>query len=111
MLYIRISLMKPKRGQEREVASMMDDLVAFYREQDGFVDGFKLMAADEMGDIGRVTVWKSEAAADATAQMEHVLSVRSRLNPLVEEGSHDERSFHAEEAAKPLSELVHRLGL
>lgn len=111
MLYVRISLMKPRPGHGHDVAAIMDDLVAFYRKQDGFVDGYKLMAADETGDIGRITVWKSEAAADATAQMDHVLSVRSTLTPLVEEGSHEERSFHAEEAGKPLSQLAHKLGL
>jgi quinol monooxygenase YgiN len=97
MLYIRLSLMKPKAGRERDVAAMMDQLVSFYREQQGFVHGYKLTAEDETGDIGRVTVWTSKEAADHVAQSNHVLSLRSDLMPLLEDGSDIERSFHAEE--------------
>ena len=63
----------------------------------------------ETGDIGRVTVWKSQEDADNTAQTNHVLSRRSDLIPLIEEGSHEERSFFAEEESKLLSLLLHKL--
>ncbi|MEX2225115.1 MAG: hypothetical protein WEB52_01550 [Dehalococcoidia bacterium] len=111
MLYIRLSLMNPKPGKDHEVAAIMDDLVTYYKQQDGFVDGYKLRAADETGDIGRVTVWRSEEEADRTAQNTHVMSRRSDLMPLIEEGSHEERSFFAEEESKPLSQLLRKLGL
>jgi len=111
VLYIRLSLMTPKPGKEAEVAAMMDNLVDLYRQHEGFIDGYKLSAADETGDIGRVTVWRSEADADQTAQTTHVMSRRSDLMPLIEEGSHEERSFFAEDASRPLSQLVHKLRL
>jgi len=111
MVYIRLSLMKAKPGREYEVAELMDQLVTAYKSQPGFMDGYKLRAADADGHIGRVTIWTSEEAADQTAQSNHVLSLRSDLMRLVEDGSHEERSFWAEEVSKPLSRLLHKLGL
>jgi len=101
--------MKPKPGKEFEVAAIMDDLVTFYKQHEGFVDGYKLLAADETADIGRVTIWRSEVDADRTAQSTHVMSRRSDLMPLIEEGSHEERSFVAEEESKPLAQLLQKL--
>ena len=106
MLYIRVSLMVPKEGCDREVAETMDDLVAFYDEQPGFVGGYKLRSADGNRYIGRVTVWQSEEAADAAAQTTHVLARRSELQPLIEQESHLERSFDAAEGAQSLAELI-----
>jgi len=111
VLYVRLSLMKPKPGKEAEVAAIMDDLVSLYKQQEGFVDGYKLRAADESADIGRITIWRTEENADHTAQSTQVMARRSDLMPLIEEGSHEERSFFAEESSKPLSQLLHKLGL
>jgi quinol monooxygenase YgiN len=111
VLYIRSSLMRAKPGREHEVAALMDQLVTYYKQQDGFVYGYKLKSADETGDIGRVTIWKSEEAADLVAQSHHVLALRSDLMPLLEDGSHEERSFWAEEESKPLTQLLHKLGI
>ena len=99
MAYVRISLMRPKTGHTSDVARIMLDLLSFYRTQTGYVDGFLLRSTDGDGEIGRVTIWRSEADTDATAQTAHVLSTRSRLMPLIEDESHVERSFEAEEAA------------
>ncbi len=106
MLYIRVSLMSPKEGCDREVAQIMDDLMAIYEQQPGFVHGHKLRSADGSRLIGRVTVWESEQAADAVAQATHVMARRSELQPLIEEDSHIERSFDATEGAQSLAELV-----
>jgi hypothetical protein len=103
--------MKAKPGKDLEVAALMDQLVTFYKQQDGFVDGYKLRAADESGDIGRVTVWRSGDDADRVAQSTHVMALRSDLLAIVEEGSHAERSFDAQDESKPLSHLLHKLGL
>jgi quinol monooxygenase YgiN len=111
MLYVRISLMTPHPGHERAVAEIMDDLVSFYAKQPGYVSGYKLAAADGLGDVGRVTIWKSEHDAEAAAQTNHVLSKRSELNELIEEDSHVERSYAAEDESSLLARLIHRLGL
>jgi hypothetical protein len=103
--------MHPVPGKAEEVARIMDDLVEFYSKQPGWISGYKLQSADEVGDIGRVTVWKSLEDADAAAQTNHNMSKRSDLIPLIEEGSHEERSFHAEEETKLLTGLLRRLGI
>lgn len=108
MPYIRISLMKPTPGNERDVAAIMDDLVTFYQQQQGFIDGYKLRADDETGEIGRVTVWTSEEAADHVAQLNHVLSQRSALMRFIQDGSHQERGFYAAEAKTPLADNMTR---
>ena len=109
MYYIRMSLMRPRAGYEAQVASIMDDLVTHYSKQPGYVLGYKLLAADEDGDVGRVTVWISQQTADAVAQSGHVLSVRSELLPLVEEDSSVERSFLAEDEKGQLAGIIDRL--
>ncbi len=63
MLYVRLSTMMPRPGKEDAVAAIMDDLVSYYATQPGFVAGYKLKAADEIGSVGRVTVWESPGAS------------------------------------------------
>jgi hypothetical protein len=96
LVYIRLSLMKAKPGRESDVAAITDRLVAFYRQQPGFITGYALRAADGTGDSGRVTIWESEEAADQVAQSNHNMSLRADLIPLVEDGTDVERSFWAE---------------
>jgi hypothetical protein len=96
VLYVRLSLMTPTPGDEDKVSAIMDDLLNFFAAQRGFVAGYKLKSADASREVGRVTVWRSEAEADTVAQMNHVLARRSELTPMIVEGSHQERSFVAE---------------
>ena len=91
MPWVRMSLMKPKTGRGAEVDQLLTELADYFAEQDGFLEGYLLRAKD--GLVGRVTVWETEASADHSAQSNHVMSVRSRLNPDVEEGSHEEHAF------------------
>ncbi len=91
MAYVRVSLMQPKASRHAEVKELMDELAHFFAKQAGFLEGYGLYSSDAL--VGRVTVWDSEAAADAAAQSTHVLAVRSRLNNDVEAGSHQEHAF------------------
>ena len=97
MPHIRMSLMTPKHGHADDVMKIMEDLLKFYRSQTGFIDGYTVRSADEIGDVGRVTIWRTAADTDAAAQTPHVLSTRSDLLPLIAEDSHIERSFHADQ--------------
>lgn len=91
MPYVRVSLMQPKTGRNDEVSALLDDLGAHFASQPGYLDGYGLHSND--GLVGRVTVWESASAADAAAQGDHVLAVRSRLNTDVVDGSHQEHAF------------------
>ena len=107
MPHIRMSLMTPKHGHADDVAQIMEDLLKFYRSQPGFIDGYTLRSADEIGDVGRVTIWRTAADTDAAAQTPHVLSTRSDLLPLIAEDSHIERSFHADQPVGVMPSPAH----
>jgi quinol monooxygenase YgiN len=95
MPYIRISIMKPLAGSEPEVTEINEELVALYRQQEDCLQNYFMRAADRSGEVGRVSVWRSEEAAEQAATAERSMSLRSRLNVLVQAG-HQERSFVAE---------------
>lgn len=92
MSYLRISIMEPKRGAAPEVEQINRDLVDFYRQQKNCIECYLIVAADQSGEIGRVSLWESKAAADGAANAQHSLALRSRLHQLVEPGRSD-RSF------------------
>jgi hypothetical protein len=98
-IYVRLSLMQPKSGQEADVSQILTDLVAFYAQQPGYIRGFTLVSPARENQIGRLTFWLTEHDAENVAQTQHVLSLRAELLRLVESGSHLERSFVAEETA------------
>lgn len=93
--YVRLSLMNPKTGRDELVSGLMDNLLQFFANQPGYVRGYSLLSGDPQGRVGRVTMWKSEEDADRAANSQHVLSLRSELLQLIEEGSHVERSYNA----------------
>jgi len=112
MLHVRLSLMRAKSGQERALAAAIDELVALYLDQRGFVAAYKLSSSDDaMPDIGRVTVWRSKRDAGAAAQSHHVMAKRAEVLALLEDDTLLERSFHAEDGARPLARLVQRMRL
>ena len=94
MPYIRISLMPPAEGKSDEVKRLNQELSAFYIAQDGCLQSFVITAADGSGELGRVSIWQSEATADHAASHEHSMSLRSRLHLAVKRG-HVDRSFLA----------------
>jgi hypothetical protein len=93
MPYIRISLMQPKMGQTEALNSLLDRLVSYYEQQPGYVTGFRLKNIDGSGRVGRLGVWVSEEDAERAANTDHDLALRSELNMVVDEDSHEEYSF------------------
>ena len=98
MSYVRISLMTPRPGRAADAARLLDAVIDFCHTQPGYLGGFRLESGDESGMIGRVTIWEDEHNADAVAQTDHMLALRSALNVVVVEGTHEERGFRAYEA-------------
>jgi quinol monooxygenase YgiN len=92
MTYVRVSTMTPLAGREEEAGQVNQELVDFYRTQEGCVSSHFVKAADASGEQGRISFWTSEPAADEAATQEHSLYLRSRLHLLVQRG-HQERSF------------------
>ena len=65
MAYARITFMKPIAGREEDAATLNRDLVGLYREQAGCQLSHTLVATDGSGEIGRMSLWESENAADS----------------------------------------------
>ena len=97
MPYVRVSLMRSKNQLSPEAAKIVDDLISYMAGQPGYITGWRMTAQDGTALLGRITIWNTEADADRAAQTDHVLALRSQLNPLVEEGSHDEHAFEGQE--------------
>ena len=94
MSYIRTSLMTPAQRREAEARGFNQELSAFYRAQEGRRDCFVITAADGSGELGRLSVWDSEEAAERAANHQHSMSLRSQLHLSVQPGQ-AERSFFA----------------
>ncbi len=96
-MFVRISYMHPKEGQEARLKDILQKLSAYYREQSGYEGGYILnpYSGAAAGDRrwGRVGFWESEDAAEHAAQAEHSMALRSELARIVAEDSHFEFTF------------------
>ena len=92
MTYIRVSTMTPLAGREEEASRVNQELVDYYRTQEGCISSHFVKAADSSGEQGRISFWTSERIADEAATQERSLELRSSLHLLVRHG-HQERSF------------------
>ncbi|GBD13376.1 hypothetical protein HRbin24_01404 [bacterium HR24] len=95
MAYIRVSLMRAAPGHEGEVERLNRELVAYYRRFPGCLGTYYVRSADGSGEVGRVSIWESDDAADRAANDDHSMAVRSQLHLLIQPG-HQDRSFQAE---------------
>ena len=103
--YVRLSLMVPKPGKLDEVLEIHRKLVEWLAGQPGFVRGY-VITGDHWGRVGHLNVYRSERDADRVAQTDHVLAIRSELLRLIDDESHVERFYTAQDpqlAAKPAS--------
>ena len=100
-VYVRLSLARPKAGNEGGVAKIEDDLMAFFARQPGYLHGYQIVGGDSEGRVGRLTLWESYQHADQAAQTEHVLAQRSELLLLIEDDIHVEDSWVAREVEPP----------
>jgi heme-degrading monooxygenase HmoA len=90
--YVRVSLMRPRAGEEERVRELIDRLVSFFSTQPGFLSGYRLEPVEPDGYMGRIGVWETAEQADRAAQANLDLALRSQMNMSLEE--HLEYSFH-----------------
>jgi hypothetical protein len=93
--------MIPKANRIAEAGQLLDAVAHLCEGQQGFLKGYRLEQADDSGMIGRVTIWTDEHSADAVAQTDRMLALRSSLNQVVRKGSHQERGFWAYDTSLP----------
>lgn len=96
-MFVRISYMHPKEGQEERLRELLQKLSAYYRDQSGYQGGYILNpyagAQAEDRRWGRVGFWETVDNAERAAQAEHSMALRSELARIVVEDSHYEFTF------------------
>lgn len=98
-MFVRVSHMNAKDGQETHLVEVLTKLSASYREQPGYLGGVILSpypgATGDARRYGRVGTWETQDAAEDAAQQGHAMALRAELTRIVEEDSHYEFSFEA----------------
>lgn len=79
MPFVRLTLATPRPERVAEVRRHYEDLVAYLRDKPGFVDGWVVVGSADTGDVGRMTLWESEEAANHAANDPHAMSLHSEL--------------------------------
>lgn len=92
MTYIRLSIAKPRHGQETRLADLMKQVAEAASSQPGCRESYLLEPHDDSGEVVRITLYEDEASADHAANDAHMMSLRSEIN-LASEAPHEERGF------------------
>ncbi len=92
MPYIRISVSKPRRGEEARLEELMRKLADLASQQEGCMESYLLRPHDDSGDLARVAIYKDEASAESVANNQSFMALRSEIHLIVEPG-HMERAF------------------
>ena len=97
MPFIRVSVMTPHPGKEREVSDLIDSLLALYKGHPGFINAYRLEAHPAGGKtrMGRLSMWNSEADIRAMAGTERDMALQSQLKLFTDETTHEEYAFEA----------------
>lgn len=92
MPYIRLTIAKPRRGEEQRFEDLMVKLTDLARTTPGCTEAYLLKPHDRSGELARIAIYVDEASAEQLANSDTVLSLRSELHLLCEPG-HTERAF------------------
>jgi len=90
--YIRISVARPRKGEEKRLEDIMKRIAQLVAESDGCLESYVLRPHDDSGEIARIAIYKDEDSAEHAAVSEKVMALRSEMHLLVEPG-HEERAF------------------
>ncbi len=92
MSYIRVSIAKPRKGQEARLEELMRKLEAIIRQQPGCTASYLLKPHDDSGEIARIAIYDNEDVAEHAANINDVMAIRSEIH-LASEPGHVERAF------------------
>ncbi len=92
MPYVRLSIMKPRRGEDARCEELLRKLDEAAAAHGGVQVHYLMRPSDESGEIARLAVYDSEDAAERAANDTHIMALRSEIHLLVEPG-HTERAF------------------
>ena len=95
MVFIRMSLMTPRPGQEEKLADLLDQLVHYFHGKPGFVAAYRLSPDRHLREerAGRISIWESEEDANRMSSDDHDLALQAEIKLLAVETTHEEHSF------------------
>lgn len=96
MPYIRISIAKPRRGEEGRLREVLERINAEADSREGCLQTYLLQPHDESGELARIAIYRDEDAGEAAAASQSMLALRSEMHLLVEPG-HTERAFFTQD--------------
>src|SRR4051812_11266336 len=76
MSYIRLTMATPPEARVAEIRQQYEQLLSYLAQQPGFLTGW-VVAGHGEGEIGRLSVWDSEAAANRAATDSYVLALHA----------------------------------
>jgi quinol monooxygenase YgiN len=92
MAVLRLTTVHPEPHHRDALLKIFNQMNDFFAKQKGFIFGATF--TDHDGDaIGRIGVWESEDHADAVAQLNHTLALRSQVVEII--GHHPEEREEA----------------
>lgn len=92
MPYIRLSVVKPRRGEEARLEELLRKLNDLSGSQEGCLQNYLLRPHDDSGEIARIAIYESESDAEAAANNQSFMALRSEIH-LCSEPGHTERAF------------------
>ena len=92
MPYIRLTVAKPRRGEEARLEELMRKLNDLSEGQEGRLEAWVLKPHDDSGDIARIAIYSDEHTAESAANSQSFMAIRSEIHLCVEPG-HIERAF------------------
>ena len=92
MPYIRLSVNKPRRGEEARLEELVRKLNDLSAANPGCLQSWVLKPHDDSGEIARIAVYESEEAAESAANNQSFMALRSEIHLITEPG-HVERAF------------------
>ena len=92
MPYFRVSICKPRRGEEKRLVELMQKVSQLAKDNPGCIESYVLRPHDESGEVARITIYEDEHAAEARANTDTMLALRSEIH-LASEPGHVERAF------------------
>ena len=92
MPYVRLSIARPRRGDEQHMEELMRKLNDLSKNHEGLIDCYLLRPSDNSSEIARIAIYRDESVAEHHANSQSFMSIRSEIH-LISEPGHVERAF------------------
>lgn len=99
---VRTSIEEILPGHMAEAERIVDSLKEYLAKQKGFILGYRFDLPEAPNSIGRVSMWESDATANAAAGHDHVMALRSQLAAISKKSSIVEHMHYIKGSPKNL---------